>query len=153
MTPKILLVIKSGAHQKFIGNKFLGCNINENGKREKKNRSTKKELYEKEREEIIKELENKIGLTKEKRTIMLYELENNKEIQNRMKELSETIKKIYRSSNWGYYSTDEKKGMGNEITLLRSVFKNSGYNIESKRKTTTINKEKKIQIQLGFYKI
>jgi hypothetical protein len=43
--------------------------------------------------------------------------------------------------------------MGNEITLLRSVFKNSGYNIESKRKTTTINKEKKIQIQLGFYKI
>ena len=101
----------------------------------------------------INELEERMGLTKEKRTIMLYELENNEEIRKRMRELDEKIKKIYRSSNWGYYSTDVKKGMGNEITLLRSVFKNSGYNIESKRKTININNEKKIQIQLGFYKI
>ena len=127
-------------------------NVNENGKRCKK-RATKKELYQNEREEIIKELENKIGLTKEKRTIMLYELEKNEEIKNRMKELSEKIKKIYRSSNWGYYSSDVKKGSGNEITLLRSVFKNSGYNIESKRKMVTMNGEKKIHIQLGFYKV
>ena len=127
-------------------------NANDNGKRSKK-RSTKKELYEEEREEIIKELEGIIGLTNEKRTIMLYELERNELIGKRMKELSEKIKKIYRSSNWGYYSRDKKKGMGNEIGLLRSVFKNSGYNIESKRKIKTIENEKKIQIQLGFYKI
>lgn len=43
--------------------------------------------------------------------------------------------------------------MGNEISLLRSVFKNSGYNVESKRKTVNVNGEKKIQIQLGFYKL
>lgn len=127
-------------------------NVNDNKKRCKK-RSTKKEMYEEEREEIIKELENKIGLTKEKRTIMLYELEKNEEIKNSMKELSEKIKKIYRSSNWGYYSSDVKKGMCNEISLLRAVFKNSGYNIESKRKMVTINGEKKIRIQLGFYKL
>ena len=129
-------------------------NINENNKRNKsRNRSTKEEIYMEEREEIINELEKKMGLTKEKRTIMLYELENNENIRKRMKELDEKIKRIYRSSNWGYYSKDIKKGMGNEITLLRSVFKNSGYNIESKRKTVNINGEKKIQIQLGFYKI
>ena len=127
---------------------------NENGKRMKSRiRSTIEKIYTEEREEIINELEERMGLTKEKRTIMLYELENNEEIRKRMRELDEKIKKIYRSSNWGYYSTDVKKGMGNEITLLRSVFKNSGYNIESKRKTININNEKKIQIQLGFYKI
>lgn len=137
-----------------LGNTSNSDNINENKKRNKsKNRSTKEKMFIEEREEIINELEKKMGLTKEKRTIMLYELENNENIRKRMKELDEIIKRIYRSSNWGYYSTDKKKGMGNEITLLRSVFKNSGYNVESKRKTVNVNGEKKIQIQLGFYKL
>ena len=137
-----------------LGNTTNSDSSYENGKRMKSRiRSTKEKIYTEEREEIINELEERMGLTKEKRTIMLYELENNEEIRKRMRELDEKIKKIYRSSNWGYYSTDIKKGMGNEITLLRSVFKNSGYNIESKRKTININNEKKIQIQLGFYKI
>lgn len=121
--------------------------------KEKKKRSTKEELYEEERKEIINELEKMMGLTNEKRTIMFHDLNENEKIKERMKELSEEIKKIYRVSSWGYYSKDEKKGSGNEIALLRSVFKNSGYNIESKRKTVKINNETKIKVQLGFYKI
>ena len=114
-------------------------------------RRTKEENYKEEREEIIKELEELMGLNENNRKILLKELEK-EEIKARMIELSEKIKKIYSVSRWGYYSNEKKKGSGNEITLLRSVFKNSGYNVVSKRKTITREGEKSIESEIYFYK-
>jgi CRISPR/Cas system-associated endonuclease Cas3-HD len=114
-------------------------------------RKTKEDKYKEEREELIKELENLIGLNESNRKILSNDLER-EEIKARMRELSEKISKIYSVSRWGYYSKDIKKGMGNEITLLRSVFKNSGYNIVSKRKTIERDGKKGIESEIYFYK-
>lgn len=86
--------IKSGAHQKFIGNKFLGCNVNMNGKREKRTRisPSKAERYLVEREELIKDLNNLTGIN-DKNHMILYELNNNEKLKEKIRELVPLIKK------------------------------------------------------------
>jgi hypothetical protein len=64
--------IKSGAHQKFIGDKFLGCNVNENGKRGKRTRKrpSKAERFTEERDELILILNGLTGLDKNNKIIL-----------------------------------------------------------------------------------
>jgi hypothetical protein len=145
--------IKSGAHQKFIDNKFLGCNVNENGKREKRtrNRPSKAERYTEEREELIKDLNNLTGIN-EKNHMILYELNNNEKLKEKIRELVPLIKKYYRTCSWGYFSNDEKKVKGNEIGLLKTIYKNEGYNILTKRKLCEYDGKKKLQTELYFIK-
>ena len=121
-------------------------NINENGKRVKKtrNRPCKNQKFEREREELIKELENIIGLNENKRNITLYELENNSLLINKLQELIPNIKKYFKCSTWGFFSSDPKKGMGNEIGLLKAIFKNEKYNILNKRKQLEYDGIKKL---------
>ena len=129
-------------------------NINENGKRVKKtrNRPCKNQKFEKEREELIKELENIIGLNENKRNITLYELENNSLLINKLQELIPNIKKYFKCSTWGFFSSDPKKGMGNEIGLLKAIFKNEKYNILNKRKQLEYDGIKKLYTELYFIK-
>ncbi len=137
------------------GNTSNSDNPNENGKRSKttRNRSCKSEYYNEEREQIILELENLIGLTDTKRNTTLYDLENNSKLINRLKELAPLIKKYYKCSTWGYFSTDLKKGMGNEIGLLKAIFKSEKYNILNKRRQLEYNGIKKLHTELYFMKV
>lgn len=136
------------------GNTSNSDNVNDNGKRAKttRNRPCKSEYYNEEREQIILELENLIGLTDIKRNATLYELENNSKLINRLKELIPLIKKYYKCSTWGYFSTDPKKGMGNEVGLLKAIFKNENYNILNKRRQLEYNGIKKLHTELYFMK-
>jgi len=143
-------VVKGNNDNKSEGNTSNSDNVNESGKR-CKTRSTKKDLYNKEREMIINELNKMIGLDKENHVI-LYDLEHNDGLKRRLNELVVEIKKYYKCGNWGYFSTDEKKGMGNEIGLLKALYKNEGYEITSKRKMCTRNSIKKLQVELYFNK-
>lgn len=56
------------------GNTSNSENVNENNKREKRtrNRPSKSERFSEEREELVKELERKMGLTEEVRGVLLY---------------------------------------------------------------------------------
>jgi len=132
------------------GNTSNSDNVNNNGKRNK-SRSTKKDLYNKEREMIINEINRLIGLDKENHVI-LYDLEHNEVLKRRLNELVPEIKKYYKCGNWGYFSTDEKKGMGNEIGLLKALYKNEDYEITSKRKMCIRDSIKKLQVELYFNK-
>ena len=132
------------------GNTSNSDNVNDSGKRNK-TRSTKKDLYNKEREMIINEINGMIGLDKENHVI-LYDLEHNEDLKRRLNELVPEIKKYYKCGNWGYFSTDEKKGMGNEIGLLKALYKNEDYEITSKRKMCTRDSIKKLQVELYFNK-
>ena len=64
------------------GNTSNSDNVNYNGKRNK-SRSTKKDLYNKEREMIINEINGMIGLDKGNHVI-LYDLEHNEELKRRL---------------------------------------------------------------------
>ncbi len=136
------------------GNTSNSDNQNENGKRVKRtrNRPCKSDRFQDKREELIKELENIIGLNENKRNITLYELENNSLLINKLQELIPNIKKYFKCSTWGFFSSDPKKGMGNEIGLLKAIFKNEKYNILNKRKQLEYDGIKKLYTELYFIK-
>ncbi len=119
------------------GNTSNSDNPNENGKRMKKtrNRPCKDERFAKEREEIILSLNNIIGLTNENNSIPIYKLEKMELLKIKLNELLPDIKKYYKCGGWGYIVAENKeRGSGNLITLLRSIYDNSGYKIYSKQK-------------------
>lgn len=130
--------------------KVVDINESVDMKERKRKRETKMEKYKCEREEIINEL-NEISKIGESESIILCELENNEKLKERLRELSPLIKKYYRCCSWGYFSNDKKKGMGNEITLLKSVYKSEGYKILSKRKMYG-ESERKLMTELYFIK-
>ena len=155
--------IISDVYHKFIDNKFLGCNVNDNGwsnnsqqsdsaiKRMKK-RSTKKELYEKERNELIKELNEIIGINENNNSIFLYELEKNEKIKEYIKNNIKRIRKYHKTGTWGYFSNDLLKGKGKEIGLIRTLYIDNDYDILSKLKINNFDNIKKQYTQLIFYK-
>ncbi len=130
------------------GNISNSDNINENGKR----RSTKKKLYEKERKEIIKELNEIIGINENNNSIFLYELEKNEKIKEYIKNNIKRIRKYHKTGTWGYFSNDLLKGKGNEIGLIRTLYIDNDYDILSKLKINNFDNIKKQYTQLIFYK-
>lgn len=113
----------------------------------KKKRSTKKEIYNLEREELIKELNRMIGID-ENNHIFLYELERNERIKEFLKN---NINKIRRIHKIGYFSNEKKKGKDNEIGLLRSLYLDNDYEILSKLKINNFDNVKKQYTQLIFF--
>ena len=131
-------------------------NNDENNKIEKKsrNRACKSERYIEEREKIIKELEEIIGLTNKKGSILLYDLEHNDELNEYLKSNIEEIKKMWKTGNWNYFVRQHTKEGENisMISLLKSILKNENYEITNRRKITERNNEKKVFIELYFNK-
>ena len=145
--------IKSGAHQKFIDNKFLGCNVNENNKRVKRtrNRPSKAERFSEEREELIKELERMIGLTEEVRGVLLYDLNRNEELKEYLKNKIPEIRKLYKCGCWNYFIQKEEKR--DIIGLLKSIFKSEKYKLKPSRLVAERGGEKKQYSAILFYKV
>lgn len=109
-------------------------NIHQDKPKRTRNRLTKKQQYSKEREELIQQLNNIIGIDDKKNYVYLYDLEHNEEILKSIKELEEQISKYHKCGMWGYFSNDVKKGKGNEIGLLRAVYKDNDILITTKSK-------------------
>lgn len=62
------------------------------------------------------------------------------------------FKNVINMVHGGYFSDDIKKGSGNEITLLRSIYKNNDYDILSKRIMNERDGKKKSRVVLIFIK-
>ena len=120
-----------------------------------RNRKCKKDLYKDERNRIISELNALIGFQEDKNInqIMLYELEENKKLKERLKELSENeIKKYFSYAHWGYYSNDIKRGKNNLTGLFKSLYKDSEYFFSGKNKIKEHNGIKKQYTQIIIVK-
>lgn len=101
-----------------------------------RNRLTKKEQFTAERQEIINKLNNIIGIDDVNNNIYLYDLENNIEIKQKIKDMVANISKYHKCGTWGYF-LDKGRGGGNEIGLMRSVYKDNDYIITTKNKVIT----------------
>ena len=101
-------------------------------------RRTKKELYQKERDDFINEL-NKFIKFNGDNYILMSELQENNEFNKFILDNIDTIKKIWNTSTWSYFINDEKKS----ICLYKSIINNSNYKLYSKQKLLTQNGEKK----------
>jgi hypothetical protein len=106
-----------------------------------RNRLTKKEQYQVERNELITQLNNIIGISDKKNYVYLYDLEHDEDIKKKISNLENNISKYHKCGLWGYYSNDIKKGKGNPITLLRAVYKDNDILITTKNKV--INRDNK----------
>ena len=123
------------------GNTSNSDTINETGKR-MKIRSTKKQLYGKERDEIIKELNEIIGINENNNNVFKHDIEKNVDFENFIKENTEKIRKMWKTGLWGYFSNDIEKGSGNILGLYRTLLNDSDYMIFSKQKIINIEGKK-----------
>ena len=105
-----------------------------------KNRSTKKDLYKKEQEEILNKINTILGISKDNNTIYLYDIENDENKKAQILALSDDVQKCFKYSKWGFYSKEECKG--NHVLLCKSIYKDMGYQIIGKAFDITRNNEK-----------
>ena len=117
----------------------------------KKIRRNKKTFYSNERDNILQQLKNLINLNNDN-TILLNKLQDNQELKKKLIEITDDIKKYYRCSTWGYFVSVNNGEKGDEITLLRSIFKDHDYKIFSKDIVTEYLGVKKRYTQLFFSK-
>jgi len=75
-----------------------------------KNRSTKKELFKKEQEEILNKINTILGINKDNNTIYLYDIENDETKKEQILALSEDVQKYFKAGDWGFFKTESCKG-------------------------------------------
>jgi hypothetical protein len=95
-----------------------------------------------------------MGLTENNRGVLLVDLEKNEKLKEYLKQQIEYIKKYYKCGTWNYFvnqHTIENKKLS-EISLLKTIFKNDGYEIISRIKIKNIENIKKHMTILIFMK-
>ncbi len=101
----------------------------------------KRVIFKKEREEIRQKLDGLLGLTENNRKFVLAELENNVNVQIDIVNLEEDVRKYFVCGSWAYFMSEN--GKKRYFSLLRSIYKDMGYDV--KNKVLTLKKD-------GYYK-
>ena len=117
----------------------------------KKIRRNKKLLFDKERNEILEQLIKLINFNIDN-SILFVQLQDNSELKKYLNDNIDGIKKYYRCSSWGYFVSLNNNEKGDEIVLLKAIFKDHGYVIFSKDITYEYNNVKKRYTKLFFTK-
>ena len=105
-----------------------------------KNRSTKKELFKKEQEEILNKINTILGINKDNNTIYLYDIENDETKKEQILALSDDVQKYFKAGNWSFFRDEECKG--NHVLLCKSIYKDLGFQVLGKAIDITRNNEK-----------
>lgn len=113
----------------------------ENKEKKSRNRLSKREKHKERRDLLLNELENKMGLSEDKRGVLLYDLENNEELKNYLLDNLNEIKETHKCGCWNYFIKKEEKR--DEIGLLKSIFKDNKYELITKQKYETRDDIKK----------
>ena len=100
---------------------------NEKPKRQRKNKQI---LFKEEREKLINKLNVIIGISTNKNSFILHDIDNDI-VKNKIKELVPEVKKYYKYGSWHYFKEEEKQ---DEIGLLKSIYKYSDYVLTNKKK-------------------
>ena len=102
----------------------------------KKIRRNKKELYATERSILISKLNNILKLEQNNYALIYDDLVENDELNNFLNDNADYIKKIYSASCWIFYTSHLHGNIKkNEITLMKSIYKDHGYKFASRSKT------------------
>ena len=129
--------------------------INENSdssgdiKLKKRKRSTKRDLYKEEREEIIKKLNKILDVEENKNYVYLYDIEHNEEIKKGIDEMSEEVKKYFKTGNWNYYIMKNKNKVPLRISLVRALYREGNIMMTTKEKDI-LREGKKVRTTLYY---
>ena len=129
-------------------NNILSSSINNslNKKKKTRNKLTKAQQFREERNKIVSELENLIGITENNRGVLLYDLEKNDKLKEYLRVIVPNIKKYYKCGNWNYFIQKEENR--DVIWLLKSIFKNEIFQLINKQKFLNIDGIKKQYTQI-----
>jgi hypothetical protein len=115
------------------------------------NKPKKSVRYKQERELLILELEKLMGLNENNRHVLLYDLEKNDKLNKYLISQIPNIKQYFKCGSWNYFVC--QNGQPNQISLLKSIFKDNEYEVASRRKQTrNIDGEHRQQTMLFFLK-
>lgn len=106
----------------------------------KKHRSTKKDLYKKEQEEILNKINTILGIDKDNNIIYLYDIENDLTKKKLIFDLLDDIKKVFKIGSWGFFKKEICQE--NHFLLCKTIYKEMGYQIISKPLDIVRNNEK-----------
>ena len=151
---KLNEIIKLEENNNAIIDNNLVENIDDNNSNNnKKNRRNKKQLYYVERKIIINKLSEIIKLDENNNAVFYDDLVENMELKEYLINSLELIKKYYSCASWGYFTIHLHGNIKkDEVTLIKSIYKNDGYRIASKLKTISKNGIKKKCTELYFIK-
>ncbi len=96
----------------------------------KRNKPTKKDLYKKERQDILNRINTILGINKDNNTIFLYDIENDLNKKTQIFALSDDVKKYFKVGTWGVFC--KKECQDNHFLLCKSIYKDMGYEVISK---------------------
>ncbi len=103
----------------------------------------KKEIYyAKEQKEILEKILNILEIDENNKTFLLYELDNDKEKQEKILELKDDIHKYFTACKWGVFNTSIPKSEREYLLLLRNVIKSMNINMIGGRYTIKRNDNK-----------
>jgi len=101
-------------------------------------RPSKKEYYKEEQEEIIKKINDIIGINESNNVIYLYDIETDKGIYNKILLLIDDIKKYFTCSKWGFFRQPDST----VFALIRILYKTMNYQIVAKPVLIDVNDKK-----------
>ncbi len=117
-----------------------------------RNRLTKKQQFVKEREQIILQLNNILGINEKSNTFYLYDVINSQQIKDRLKELSEEVKKYFKCGSWHYFIASNNNEDVQDMALIRCIYKDEGYVLTTKVKNIIRNNNKVRTVQYYLMK-
>ena len=117
-----------------------------NERKKTRNKPTKAQQFKEERQKIVMELENLIGLTENNRGVLLHDLGKNDKLKEYLREIVPLIRRYYKCGTWNYFIQKEENR--DIIGLLKSVFKTENFQLINKQKFLTIDGIKKQYTQI-----
>lgn len=112
---------------------------------EKKKRVVRKknDIYKENQQEVVKKLNEILGITDTNNKFILEELKRDEEKQGKILGLEEEVKKYFACHDWAYF----KNRVNNKwLCLMRSIYRECGYELLYKLKTRNGEKMKEYQI-------
>ncbi len=103
-----------------------------------KSKRTKKELYKNEREDIIKTLNDMFNINSKNNIICPDNFTD--EQKGQIDELSKDVKLYFKCGSWAYYNGEIKN---THMSLIKSIYKDMGYDVISTQKRIEFNNEMK----------
>ncbi len=108
----------------------------------KRKRTTKKEKYRNERNEIIRKFNEILGISEERNYMYSYDIENVENIKEEINKLSTDIQKYFKCGSWNYFVMKNKNLNPLEISLIRAVYRDENITMVSKDVKIERNGEK-----------
>jgi hypothetical protein len=126
-------------------------NDNNDFSNKKKIRRNKKELYSVERQEFISKLNDILKLELNNYAIIYNDLIENEELKKFLIDNIELIKKYWAHAHWGYFTGHFHNCIkSDEISLMKSIYKDENYKFASKVRMITRAGVKKKHTEIHF---